>query len=105
MIKHINNKSDFVDATASGTVLVDFYANWCGPCKMLAPVLEQFANDMPDVQVVKVDVDVVSDVAKEFGVVSIPTLILCKEGEIVDKQVGFMNINQLKAFVKISFHN
>ncbi len=100
MIKHINNKSDFVDATASGTVLVDFYANWCGPCKMLAPVLEQFANDMPDVQVVKVDVDVVSDVAKEFGVVSIPTLILCKEGEIVDKQVGFMNINQLKAFVK-----
>ncbi len=100
MIKHINNKSDFVDATASGTVLVDFYANWCGPCKMLAPVLEQFANDMPDVQVIKVDVDVVSDVAKEFGVVSIPTLILCKEGEIVDKQVGFMNINQLKAFVK-----
>ncbi|HRF36504.1 MAG TPA: thioredoxin [Clostridia bacterium] len=100
MIKHINNKSDFVDATASGTVLVDFYANWCGPCKMLAPVLEQFANDMPNVQVVKVDVDVVSDVAKEFGVVSIPTLILCKEGEIVDKQVGFMNINQLKAFVK-----
>lgn len=100
MIKHINNKSDFVDATASGTVLVDFYANWCGPCKMLAPVLEQFANDMPDVQVVKVDVDVVSDVAKEFGVVSIPTLILCKEGEIVDKQVGFMNINQLKTFVK-----
>ncbi len=67
---------------------------------MFAPVLEQFANDMPDVQVVKVDVDVVSDVAKEFGVVSIPTLILCKEGEIVDKQVGFMNINQLKAFVK-----
>lgn len=100
MIKHINNKSDFVDATASGTVLVDFYANWCGPCKMLAPVLEQFANDMPDVQVVKVDVDVVSDVAKEFGVVSIPTLILCREGEIVDKQVSFMNINQLKAFVK-----
>ncbi len=100
MIKHINNKSDFVDATASGTVLVDFYANWCGPCKMLAPVLEQFANDMPNVQVVKVDVDVVSDVAKEFGVVSIPTLILCQEGEIVDKQVGFMNINQLKAFVK-----
>lgn len=100
MIKHINNKSEFVDATASGTVLVDFYANWCGPCKMLAPVLEQFANDMPDVQVVKVDVDVVSDVAKEFGIVSIPTLILCKEGEIIDKQTGFMNLNQLKAFVK-----
>lgn len=100
MIKHINNKSDFVDATATGTVLVDFYANWCGPCKMLAPVLEQFANEMPNVQVVKVDVDAVSDVAKEFGIISIPTLILCKEGEIVDKQVGFMNINQLKTFVK-----
>ena len=52
-----------------------FYANWCGPCKMLAPVLEQFANDMPDVQVVKVDVDVVSDVAKEFGVVIVNSLI------------------------------
>lgn len=100
MIKHINTKEEFIDETASGTVLVDFFANWCGPCKMLAPVLEQFANEMPDVKVVKVDVDAVSDIAKEYGIISIPTLILFKEGEAHDKQVGFMNINQLKAFAK-----
>lgn len=100
MVKHINSKSEFIDATAKGTVLVDFFANWCGPCKMLAPVLEQFAKETPDVEVVKVDVDAVGDVAKEYGIFSIPTLILFKEGKATDKQVGFMNINQLKEFAK-----
>lgn len=100
MLKHANSKEEFIDATATGTVLVDFYANWCGPCKMLAPVLEQFANEVPEVEVVKVDVDGVPEVAKEYGIFSIPTLILFKEGTATDKQVGFMNINQLKTFAK-----
>ena len=81
-------------------VLVDFWAEWCGPCKMLAPLLEQLASEMPEINILKIDVDSVPDVAKEYGIISIPTLILFKEGKAVDKQVGFMNINQLKSFVK-----
>lgn len=100
MLKHIKSKEEFIDATATGTVLVDFYANWCGPCKMLAPVLEQFANEVPEIEVLKVDVDAVQEIAKEYGIFSIPTLILFKDGKATDKQVGFMNINQLKTFAK-----
>lgn len=100
MIKHLDSKADFITATASGTVLVDFFANWCGPCKMLAPVLEQLASDMPDLNIVKVDVDAASEIAREYNIVSIPTLILFKDGVAVDKQLGYMNINQLKTFVK-----
>ena len=100
MLKHIASKEEFIDNTANGTVLVDFFANWCGPCKMLAPLLEQLASEMPEINILKIDVDSVPDVAKEYGIISIPTLILLKEGKAVDKQVGFMNINQLKSFVK-----
>ena len=67
---------------------------------MLAPLLEQLASEMPEINILKIDVDSVPDVAKEYGIISIPTLILFKEGKAVDKQVGFMNINQLKSFVK-----
>ncbi len=100
MLKHIENKEEFINSISSGTVLVDFYADWCGPCKMLAPILEQFAKEAENVEVLKVNVDQVSDVAKDYGIMSIPTLILFKNGEEKDKQVGVMNINQLKAFVK-----
>lgn len=100
MLKHIENKEEFINSISSGTVLVDFYADWCGPCKMLAPILEQFAKETENVEVLKVNVDQVSDVAKDYGIMSIPTLILFKNGEEKDKQVGVMNINQLKAFVK-----
>lgn len=100
MLKHIENKEEFINSISSGTVLVDFYADWCGPCKMLAPILEQFAKETENVEVLKVNVDQVSDVAKDYGIMSIPTLILFKNGEETDKQVGVMNINQLKAFVK-----
>lgn len=100
MLKHIENKEEFINSISSGTILVDFYADWCGPCKMLAPILEQFAKEAENVEVLKVNVDQVSDVAKDYGIMSIPTLILFKNGEEKDKQVGVMNINQLKAFVK-----
>ena len=100
MLTHINNKEEFEQKIANGTVLVDFFATWCGPCKMLAPVLEQLANEMPEIEILKIDVDQVSDVAKEYGIMSIPTLILFKDGVKQNTQEGFMNINQLKSFVK-----
>jgi thioredoxin 1 len=80
----------FTSETGSGTVLVDFWAPWCGPCKMIAPVLEELDGDMGDkVKIVKVDVDENQETAGKFGIMSIPTLLVLKDGEVVDKVVGF----------------
>lgn len=85
---------------AKGTVLVDFYATWCGPCKMLAPVLEEFANEHEEIKVCKLDVDEATPVAIKYGVASIPTLILFKDGEVVKQTLGYQTKDQLESFVK-----
>ncbi|MBY0099067.1 thioredoxin [Mesobacillus maritimus] len=88
-ITHATDQS-FTNETGSGTVLVDFWATWCGPCKMIAPVLEELDTDMGDkVKIVKVDVDENQETAGKFGIMSIPTLLVLKDGEVVDKAVGY----------------
>ena len=77
-------------------VLVDFWATWCGPCKMIAPVLEQFAEKHPEIKVGKVNVDEQNQLAAQFSVMSIPTLLLFKDGQIAGKQIGFTDLGGLE---------
>ena len=69
-------------------ILIDFYANWCGPCKMLSPIIDEIAEERDDIIVGKVNVDAESELAEEFGVFSIPTLVVIKDGEIVHQSAG-----------------
>ncbi len=93
-IKHVNNDT-FEDAIKENVVLVDFFATWCGPCKMLSPVLEQVAQEVSDVSIAKLDIDESLEVAKQFGVMSVPTMIIFKDGKEVDRIVGLRQKNQI----------
>lgn len=84
-IKHANS-NNFDELVSEGYVLVDFFATWCGPCKMLGPVLESIEDT---IQIVKVDIDECGDIATKFGVMSVPTLYLFKDGKIVSEKVGY----------------
>lgn len=77
-------------------VLVDFYATWCGPCKMIAPELEKATGN---IKVIKVDVDNFEELAREYGVMSIPTLILFEEGKEVKRTIGFMDKDKIEKFI------
>lgn len=81
-------------------VLVDFWASWCGPCKMLAPTIEQIANENDSIKVGKVNVDDEADLAQQYGIVSIPTVILFKNGEPVKTSTGFVPKETLEAMFK-----
>lgn len=83
-------KSDFEEKTKSGIALVDFWAEWCGPCRMAGPVIEEIATEYAGKIVVgKVDVDHEQELAQKYGVMSIPTVILFKDGKEVGRQIGF----------------
>ena len=99
MLKHINSVQEFEAEVKEGLVLVDFFATWCGPCKMLSPVLVQVSNENPDLKVLKIDVDEVGPLAARFGIQAIPTLMLFKDGERKDVRQGYQNKNQLLAFI------
>ena len=97
---HLEN-DDLNSVISSGNYLVDFYADWCGPCKMLAPVFQELAKDMDGTaKFVKVDVDNTQDIAARFQVSSIPTVAILKDGKEVDRIIGFMPKQAIEAKIK-----
>ena len=99
MVYVINSAKEFDELVKSGkNVLVDFYADWCGPCRMQAPIVDAIAEENSDVVVAKLNVDDVEDVAERFNIVSIPTLLIFKGGKLVKNFVGVtMKANILAA--------
>ena len=77
------------------TVILDFWATWCGPCKMIAPIIEEIANERDDIVVGKVNVDEEAELCIKFGIVSIPTIIVFKNGEIYNKTVGYCSKEEI----------
>lgn len=97
---HIIQNTEEFDALLKGEkpVLVDFFATWCGPCKMFAPTFDEFAADHEEIECVKVDVDQCGELAKRYGIMSIPTIILIKSGEPQKKNVGTLDLEELEDF-------
>jgi thioredoxin 1 len=100
LVAHITD-AEFQTTVAEGITLVDFWAPWCGPCRMIAPILDELAGELKDqARIVKINVDENPLVAGQFGVMSIPTLLLFKNGQKVDQKVGGQAKPQLKAFIQ-----
>lgn len=97
MIKHLEKEEDFYEIIKEGPIIVDFYADWCGPCKMLLPVLDEidFAT------ILKVNVDEFPDIAKRFGIMSIPTLLFFKNGLEQNREIGYRSLDEIKEAYKI----
>lgn len=94
-------KESFEKIKESGQrVLIDFYADWCGPCKMVAPILHEIEEENKELIIAKVNVDEVTSVAIEYGIQSIPTLLVMENGEIVNKAVGFRTKEQILELIK-----
>ncbi len=101
MIKEVTTNEEFDEVVKEGRVLVDFYAVWCGPCKMLAPIVEKVAEEHPEIALVRVNVDEAPDLAARFGIASIPTLFYFKNGETKNSLVGYVDEDTVKQFVEI----
>lgn len=95
MVKHLESENEF-NELIKGRVLVDFYADWCGPCKRLAPLLEE----LNDIDIIKVNVDMFDNLSRSYGIMSIPTLILFDSGKEIKKIIGFQTEAEIKEFIR-----
>lgn len=93
------NNEDFNEEIKDKLVLVDFYATWCGPCRMMHPIIEEVAKE-ENIKVIKVDVDKYDELARNYGIMSIPTIILFQNGNLVEKNIGFIPKEQLLTMIK-----
>ena len=98
-IKQLTDEQ-FDEAIAKGTVLVDVFTTWCGPCKMLSPIIEAAADECPDVKFYKVDADACPDVTLRYMIRSVPTLLLFKDGDLADTSIGLISKQEVLDLVK-----
>lgn len=101
MSAHVITKENFEAEVlkASGTVLIDFWATWCGPCRMLSPIVDQVAEEHPEVKVGKINVDEQPELAQQFDVMSIPTLLVFRNGQKVNESVGLIPKEKVEALL------
>ena len=95
---HLENEN--FDELIKDKVVVDFFATWCGPCKMLGPVFEELSTEINDIKFIKVDIDEHADLCRKYKVMSVPTLIVFDKGKEVKRNIGFIPKDKLKEFIK-----
>jgi len=95
----IVNKNEFDELIKTGVTLVDFYADWCGPCKLLSPILEDISIDYPDIKFVKVNVDNDEELAMRYGIMSIPTIFIFKDNQLIGNMSGYRPKDGMKSFI------
>ena len=95
---HLENEN--FDELIKDKIVVDFFATWCGPCKMLGPVFEELSTEINDIKFIKVDIDEHEDLCRKYKVMSVPTLIVFDKGKEVKRNIGFIPKDKLKEFIK-----
>ena len=96
----IINDNNFDDVTKEGKVFVDCFATWCGPCKMLSPVIDELQEEIKDYKFYKLDVDESQNIAARYGIMSIPTMLIFEDGKLINTIVGLRSKNELKDILK-----
>ena len=99
-MKYLKTEKEFYEIIKGEKVLIDFYADWCGPCNMLATVLEEVVKERTDIEIVKVNTDTFMNLAREYKVMSIPALKIFSNGKLIKEQNGFLTKNELLEFLK-----
>lgn len=102
MIIHIKSYEEFKNYVSSSDCFVDFYTSWCGPCKMLSPIIEELDENgaFGDIKILKVDAEEIAQLSYEFKIQAVPTLMLFRNGQVVRTAMGYKNENELLEFIK-----
>lgn len=96
----LEKENDFFELIKKDLVLVDFYATWCGPCRMISPIIDEISKEKEDLTVIKVDVDKFPTLASKYGIMSIPTLMVFKKGQAVKTSVGYLEKKGIEGLLK-----